>query len=197
MNSKHFSGESSSLECGHIFCNDCWTEYFSTKIITEGASSNIQCPQTNCNVHVVDSLVYKIFAQNEKMISKYQLLVTNKFVLCNKLLSWCPAAECDFAIRATNFEKSAVTCHCGHKFCFACHKEWHEFLSCDIFKRWETKVGDDSATAKYLNVYTKDCPKCHTAIEKDGGCNHMKCRKCTAEFCWICLKTWKNHACNT
>ena len=63
-------------------------------------------------------------------------------------------------------------------------------------KKWDQKCKDDSETANWLNANTKDCiaypspcglvgslsssspctlagPKCHTAIEKNGGCNHM------------------------
>lgn len=28
------------------------------------------------------------------------------------------------------------------------------------------------------------------AIEKNGGCNHMSCKSCTWEFCWVCLGSW-------
>jgi len=32
----------------------------------------------------------------------------------------------------------------------------------------------------------KLCPKCFVEIEKNGGCNHMKCRMCSTNFCWQC-----------
>jgi IBR domain, a half RING-finger domain len=30
------------------------------------------------------------------------------------------------------------------------------------------------------------CPSCRYIIEKDGGCNHMTCRKCNHQFNWCC-----------
>ena len=35
------------LECGHLFCTQCWTEYLTTKIVDEGASQMIECPGNN------------------------------------------------------------------------------------------------------------------------------------------------------
>ena len=46
---------------------------------------------------------------------------------------------------------------------------------------------DDSATSTWLVQFTKDCPKCKVAINKDGGCNHMHCKQCDHHFCWVCL----------
>lgn len=30
------------------------------------------------------------------------------------------------------------------------------------------------------------CPGCETAIEKVKGCNHIRCKNCKLEWCWIC-----------
>lgn len=32
----------------------------------------------------------------------------------------------------------------------------------------------------------RHCPSCQVPIEKNGGCNHMRC-KCGHEFCWLCM----------
>jgi len=39
----------------------------------------------------------------------------------------------------------------------------------------------------------QECPKCQATIEKDGGCNHMVCKRCKYDFCWICLTAWEPH----
>ncbi len=33
---------------------------------------------------------------------------------------------------------------------------------------------------------TRRCPSCSFVIEKNGGCDHMTCRKCRTEFHWCC-----------
>jgi IBR domain, a half RING-finger domain len=36
------------------------------------------------------------------------------------------------------------------------------------------------------NIGAHKCPKCHIPIEKDHGCNHMSCPKCSHYWCWTC-----------
>jgi len=44
---------------------------------------------------------------------------------------------------------------------------------------------------KWFAENTKECPQCNVRIEKNEGCNHMTCRQCTYQFCWVCSKPWK------
>ena len=41
------------LECGHLFCKQCWTDYLTTKIMDEGVSQMIECPGS-CDIIVDD-----------------------------------------------------------------------------------------------------------------------------------------------
>ncbi|KAH9247135.1 hypothetical protein BASA81_015278 [Batrachochytrium salamandrivorans] len=58
---------------------------------------------------------------------------------------------------------------------------------------WIKKCEDDSETSNWISAHTKECIKCSTIIEKAGGCNHMTCRKCKHEFCWVCMGPWSEH----
>jgi len=63
------------------------------------------------------------------------------------------------------------------------------------------KATDESENVKWMVANTKKCPACRSAIEKNGGCMHMTCRKeaggCGFEFCWLCRGTWKEHGSST
>ena len=85
------------LECGHLFCTQCWTEYLTTKIVDEGASQMIECPGA-CNIVVDDQTVMTLIT-DPRVKLKYQHLITNSFVQCNRLLKWCPSPDCSNAVK--------------------------------------------------------------------------------------------------
>lgn len=86
-----------------------------------------------------------------------------------------------------------VTCSCGHKFCFKCGEEAHGPALCEQVKEWNKKAMDESETNNWITANTQNCPKCDSAIEKNGGCNHMTCKHCGHDYCWMCRKDWKGH----
>ncbi|KAI0214325.1 E3 ubiquitin-protein ligase ARIH1 [Lamellibrachia satsuma] len=182
------------LECGHKFCMQCWTEYLTTKIMDEGMGQvgTISCAAHNCDILVDDATVMKL-VKDPKVKLKYQHLITNSFVECNRLLRWCPMPDCGHVVKVQFFDSKPVTCVCSHTFCFACGENWHDPVKCVWLKWWIKKCDDDSETSNWIAANTKECPKCHSTIEKDGGCNHMVCKKCRFDFCWVCLGPWEPH----
>ncbi|XP_029420923.1 E3 ubiquitin-protein ligase ARIH1 isoform X2 [Nannospalax galili] len=187
---QYFTG----LECGHKFCMQCWSEYLTTKIMEEGMGQTISCPAHGCDILVDDNTVMRLITDS-KVKLKYQHLITNSFVECNRLLKWCPAPDCHHVVKVQYPDAKPVRCKCGRQFCFNCGENWHDPVKCKWLKKWIKKCDDDSETSNWIAANTKECPKCHVTIEKDGGCNHMVCRNqnCKAEFCWVCLGPWEPH----
>lgn len=182
------------LVCGDRFCSECWTVYLTTKIMDEGNVHRLTCAAQTCDTIVDDQIVMNLIKDpNVKL--KYQHLITNSFVECNRLLKWCPQPGCNNAIKARYIESRPVTCTCGHTFCFSCARNWHDPVKCRLLKKWQKKCDDDSETSNWIAANTKECPKCNATIEKDGGCNHMICKNqsCKFHFCWVCLGPWNPH----
>jgi len=46
----------------------------------------------------------------------------------------------------------------------------HRPVLCKVVRVWEKKCMDDSETANWLQANTKECTKCQSTIEKNGGC---------------------------
>jgi len=172
----------------------CWSEYLTTKIMEEGMGQTISCPAHGCDILVDDNTVMRLITDS-KVKLKYQHLITNSFVECNRLLKWCPAPDCHHVVKVQYPDAKPVRCKCGRQFCFNCGENWHDPVKCKWLKKWIKKCDDDSETSNWIAANTKECPKCHVTIEKDGGCNHMVCRNqnCKAEFCWVCLGPWEPH----
>jgi len=186
-----------ALGCGHAFCIECYTSYISHKIVDEGHNCIFAtCPDVQCSLVVSERLVHSLPlpAERRVLFDKARRL-DRSYVDDNANIKWCTAAGCGCAIRARKGQMG-VQCSCGKRFCFSCNQDDHRPASCDELRRWQIKCHDDSETYNWLMTNTKACPKCQTSIEKNGGCNHMTCKtsSCKFEFCWVCLKPWKEHS---
>ncbi|CAO3687680.1 unnamed protein product [Rhizopus stolonifer] len=189
--------ETACISCEHRFCKTCYTQYLYQKIREEGESRRIQCPDSGCSL-IVDEKTIELLVDTETF-NKYRDLLNRTFVDDNDFLRWCPAPDCEYAIECSTPSTSltsvvpAVECKCSLRFCFGCGLDDHQPCICALVRKWLKKCKDDSETANWISAHTKECPKCHSTIEKNGGCNHMTCRKCRYEFCWVCMGPWSEH----
>ncbi|CAN6637781.1 E3 ubiquitin-protein ligase Hel1p [Trichomonascus vanleenenianus] len=186
-----------ALACGHTLCSRCYAYYVTQKIQQEAESRLIRCPGEKCPLRVDEAAVKLLVEPN--VYARYEELTNEKFVEDSEFLAWCPAPNCGNAIRCQvrqsdlAFKVPSVRCKCGYAFCFGCRLTDHMPCSCALAKKWIKKCHDDSETSNWIAANTKDCPKCHSTIEKNGGCNHMTCKKCRYEFCWMCMGDWEAH----
>ncbi|KAJ2465017.1 hypothetical protein GGI02_004821, partial [Coemansia sp. RSA 2322] len=184
------------LACGHGFCTTCYKSYISLKV-QEGESWQIRCPEPKCKTLLGDRATRLIL--DKEMEAKYTSNLTKSFVRSIDSLTWCPAPNCIYAIEclvprsAMDMAIPTVNCKCGKAFCFGCKLDGHLPAPCSLVKKWLKKCEDDSETANWLKVNTKECPQCKSTIEKNRGCNHMTCRECHHEFCWVCMGPWNLH----
>ncbi|KAI0066184.1 hypothetical protein BV25DRAFT_1821093 [Artomyces pyxidatus] len=195
--------ETLALVCGHKFCTGCWGAYVSSKIREEG-EHRIICMGENCSVVAPDPFILRALDDDAETAARFQELVVRNFVASNKNLKFCPfpsctnTVSCPAAASRSTLTTIVPTVVCGadsrHKFCFGCPIEGdHRPVLCAVSKMWLQKCHDDSETANWIKSNTKECSKCQSTIEKNGGCNHMTCKKCKYEFCWVCMGPWVEH----
>ncbi|TQV96774.1 IBR domain-containing protein [Cordyceps javanica] len=189
--------ESFAMKCGHRYCVDCYRQYLTQKIRDEGEAARIQCPSDGCG-RILDSRSLDLLVTPD-LTGRYRELLNRTYVEDKDIFKWCPAPDCPNAVECGVKKKDldkvvpTVECSCGFRFCFGCPNPDHQPAPCDLVKKWLKKCADDSETANWINANTKECPKCQSTIEKNGGCNHMTCRKCRYEFCWMCMGLWSEH----
>lgn len=189
--------ESFAMKCDHRYCVDCYRQYLTQKIREEGEAARIQCPADGCS-KIMDARSLDLLVTPD-LAGRYQTLLNRTYVEDKDVLKWCPAPDCENAVECGIKKKDldkvvpTVACNCGYRFCFGCILSDHQPAPCELVKRWLKKCADDSETANWISANTKECPRCNSTIEKNGGCNHMTCRKCKHEFCWMCMGLWSEH----
>ena len=47
----------SGLECGHLFCHECWDSYLRVMVVCEGRAQTISCPASACDIVVDETTV--------------------------------------------------------------------------------------------------------------------------------------------
>jgi len=141
--------------------------------------------------------------------SRFLDSLVNSFVEDNPSLRWCPAPGCQYAIllkEIASDHNEGVVCLCGMSFCFRCLEEAHQPASCSMVKAWK-KLTNVQLDEYFVTSISRHCPHCKVPVEKNGGCNHMHCTKCSFHFCWLCMQKfgsgemgspdgYRSHKCN-
>ncbi|XP_009375306.2 probable E3 ubiquitin-protein ligase ARI2 isoform X3 [Pyrus x bretschneideri] len=188
------SNETTKMDCGHCFCNTCWTEHFVVKI-NEGQSKRIRCMAHKCNAICDEAVVRNLVSKKHPQLAeKFDRFLLESYIEDNKRVKWCPSTpHCGNAIRVEDDQFCEIECSCGLQFCFSCLSQAHSPCSCLMWELWAKKCRDESETVNWITVHTKPCPKCHKPVEKNGGCNLVSCI-CGQAFCWLCGgATGRNH----
>ncbi|XP_059164030.1 ankyrin repeat and IBR domain-containing protein 1-like [Physella acuta] len=210
--------------CTHKFCKVCWERYLNVKI-QEGDAHHITCPAYDCTMLVPVDIIERIVSRD--MALRYLQFDIKAFVDSNPDMKWCPSPGCGRAVKLPDLElgilqgnkrnkipsdtSRGVDCGVGHYFCWECLEESHEPCSCENWSKWYQKISEIrpdmldgteqetelAANCLWLVTNSKPCPNCKSPIQKNEGCNHMKCSKCKYDFCWVCLEQWKRHNSST
>jgi len=154
-------------------------------------SFGIECPGNGCKRILQYHEVQKCVRKN--VFEQYDQMLRDKALEAYGDIMWCPTPGCGNAINKPNKQESPLlVCYsCQYSYCVKCDSFWHSGGTCEEFQKWKAEQAYEKSEAntlfkKWIAQHTKPCPRCQTAIEKNGGCNHMTCGKCRYEFCWLC-----------
>ena len=188
-----------ALACGHWFCRDCYCGHMTAAMDNGPTSIRTCCPAYKCGQIIPRDMVCGLLSA--ELYQKYLIYVVRHFIDfggsrgATHILQYCPNPDCDRVCIGNRsiLGYDRICCPCNTEFCLLCGQLWHEPCSCADWKLWKKKETDEEETTKWLEVNTKACPKCHVSIEKNQGCNHMSCKGCKHQFCWLCMSDWANH----
>jgi ariadne-1 len=130
-----------------------------------------------CKILVPDAFVFERVSPVTK--ERFREGLVRQYVASIPKLRFCPHPSCVYTVQCSAAASRAAldtivpTVKCGeeHSFCFGCERQGdHRPLICKIAKLWLKKCQDDSETANWIKSNTKECTKCQSTIEKNGGC---------------------------
>ena len=213
--------------CGHAFCEVCWQEYLRIKVlegkVVDIPCPGLDCDDHIAQEMVLRLVPSDLDSKYLKFdIGAFIEANPNTcwcphpgcervvhLPICNQSLE--EPLDGSETQRETLKAPRNVDCGNGHFFCWACSQDAHDPCSCESWTRWKEKLlelgdGSDMPTSAmkivassetWIAKQCKPCPKCKTPIEKESGCNHMTCAKCSHDFCWVCFGRWAIHGSRT
>ena len=171
--------------CGHTYDKSCVIQQL------KSAEFPLKCATEGCE----ELLVLKDFQNllSEKERKKLAISALDEYVKKNhEVVKYCPTADCDMVYRVSTEGRRFTCCACLAEICTYCQVQWHNGLTCSMFKSGKQVEGRLEEWMMQDPSNRKNCPKCKTPIEKNEGCNHMTCSGCKSHMCWLCLEVFPN-----
>jgi len=200
--------ETVELPCGHVFSLDAYKGNFRSHARDRTKLLYPVCMDPNCVLPIPYSLLNQCLELEEtcrlRRWRRERLMKALGIFTCDAVVG---NDSCNILMRGLINEGSLTTeekkmllqsdkveveCPRGHIKCRLCSHESHRPFPCKYIIAWEAKRNDDGANLQWTYANTKKCPQCKENIEKNSGCMHITCR-CKYQFCWLCLREWKNH----
>ena len=191
------------VKCRHTFCRGCVSGYFTSQM-GEGKVGGMVCPDPTCKMEATPDEVRKCLSAEDW--ERFERISLQTSLAGMKDMVWCP--RCQYpALLQEEGGRLALCGRCQFSFCSECQQTWHGLAPCaNLSTRWRAadEAGKEALRRKYgdkilqevessawVSEHTKPCPRCSAATEKNGGRNHITCRKCSHEWCWLCNATYK------
>lgn len=197
----------------HVICLDCFRGYAQTRLDERQFVYDRELGYTlPCPARCEDSLIKELHhfrIMGSEQYERYLRFGAEQCVLgLGGLL--CPGPGCGAGlVSRTRRVECDVRAGCGLVFCRDCRGPYHEGACPDDAQAAPTAEGatatgqtfpvDSEALLRsrwdrdsllFIKESTKPCPQCCAPVQKNGGCSHMRCPLCGAEWCWICGTPW-------
>ena len=183
--------DADACACGHWFGRDSWGRHLEAALAESWATVlETTCIRKGCP-QVVPPRFFRAYLP-PAALSKWREATVKAFVSRDRHTSWCPHPNCPFSVTTAGGGPRDVECGAGHGFCSRCgHARAHAPASCGELETFLRDEKKDDASELWILANCMPCPQCRAMVWRDGGCNHMKCRKpggCDFDFCYVSLR---------
>ena len=178
------------LACGHVYCYGCLRHFLLTASDTKRFPLSCINDEGKCCVPIPLPVIKRFLlpAQFKRLLEisflEYLGHHPNTF-------KYCSTPDCPEIYTLESDSCNGGFFHCQSCFaavCLSCQED-HGGFSCEEWKLHREREAQERLLEGWAegNKDVKKCPQCNIFIEKDGGCNHMTCPKCSAHICWRCM----------
>lgn len=190
-----------SMPCGHAISpgglvDYCWSELNANK-------TNIQC--LLCTREWSAEVVKQYGGVSDQEFKHIEERLSKNFCIQDDGIKQC--ARCKSFCSRINEDNPRVVCHVctkslnrSYHFCWHCLREWNRnsgtkscgYEECkDEQKLQQLKDSETVTIQEVSNIFMyrlRACPHCGEIIRCRNAKLRMKCRKCSTEFCFNCLR---------
>ncbi|CAO4366360.1 unnamed protein product [Caenorhabditis nigoni] len=184
------------LHCGHTFCRTCLSQCINSSV--NDAELLIKCPAISCEKFITPTELMDIILGDDRRVrdidaEKLRILVhktKDAILAADPELKNCSTADCVgiYTKEEGDIRDLKHCTACGRRYCRQCLSGVHEGRTCEEAVRLQQPEESLKVWVREAGDRVKPCPakECKSIIEKNDGCNHMQCPKCSIHFCWLC-----------
>jgi len=177
------------LGCGHAYCYGCLRHFLFTACDTKRFPLSCMGDEGKCDVPVPLPVIQRFLvpAQVKRLLEVSFLDHLDRHP---DRFKYCTTPDCpEIYSLETEYGGGIFRCRlCFASVCVSCGED-HEGFSCEGWRIHRDPEAQERLLERWAegSEDVKKCPGCKVLIEKNGGCNHMTCPKCSAHICWRCM----------
>ncbi|MEX0848926.1 MAG: IBR domain-containing protein [Candidatus Dependentiae bacterium] len=180
------------IHCGHnSVCRQCLMRQVGLAL-KERSTEELKCSTLDCAQEYTLEDIRSITQNNRRSMAQFDDIQMQEYLRKNPGTKFCPTPDCPFAFFVQDEKRESIQCDACHQiYCSQCLYNHGDGIGCEDAKHERELAADpksaDKASQDWVSQNTKSCPGCKAHIQKYEGCNHMTCKKCSLEFCWLCF----------
>ena len=175
------------LECGHdVYCRDCLNHLVDNSL----KEKDTEAARCFCGAPFTEQDIKEITNSPDKVVQFLDVLAVKRLA-SKKNIHYCTTPDCQYRYLYKQIPGCfhRVECPlCRVAYCANCGVDHDAMVMCG-----GVKVNLSKEDSFWLIEHTRLCPFCSHSVEKNGGCDQVRCSNCKNFFCFNCLEKDSQH----